>query len=368
MKPYIHQKPDWPEMIFHNEGLMPLLGEVRKQEGRLLGKMEALGFDLQSEANFANLNLDVLKSTEIEGELLNPEEVRSSIARRLGMDLENQIHSSRNVDGVVDMMLDATQNFEKELSFDRLFGWHSALFPSGRSGQFTIQVGEWRDDTKGPMQVVSGALGKEKVHFEAPNSNLVPNEMEQFVDWFNSPANIDPVIKAGIAHFWFLTIHPFDDGNGRIARALADMLLARADGMSQRFYSMSAQIRLERKKYYEVLEKSQQGSLDITYWLEWFLMCLKKSIEASEVVLSKVLQKHRFWSKHSKTLLNERQILILNKVLDGFHGKLSTSKYAKITKCSNDTALRDLQNLLEKGILQKNAAGGRSTSYDLIPV
>lgn len=366
MKPYIHQKKDWPQFKWSNEVVMTLLGKVRNLQGKVVGKMENLGFELKSEAVLSTLTLDVIKSTEIEGEILNPEQVRSSVARRLGMEIEDSVFSERDVDGVVDMLIDASQNFKSELTADRLFGWHSSLFPTGRSGMYKVTVGDWRKDSTGPMQVVSGAMGKEKVHFEAPSSEIVETEMISFVNWFNSEQNLDLVIKAGIAHLWFITIHPFEDGNGRISRALTDLLLARADGISQRYYSMSSQIRVDRKEYYNTLEKTQQGTLDITLWLEWFLNCLIKALNESDGVLKKVLYKHKFWNKNGVEIQNERQKIMLNKLLDNFVGKLTSSKWAKMTKCSNDTALRDIQDLIKKGILRKEQAGGRSTNYELV--
>jgi Fic family protein len=362
---YIYQNPDWPKFQWNQGKLTFLLAEIRHRQGRLMGRMEGLGFSLREEAILETLTLDVIKTSEIEGELLNTDQVRSSIARRLGMEISGLVPSDRNVDGVVEMMLDATQNFKSLLSEDRLFGWHAALFPTGRSGMHKITVGGWRTEDNGPMQVVSGAMGRERVHFEAPESNVLGKEMEQFIQWFNAIKNIDPVLKASIAHFWFVTIHPFDDGNGRIARAIADMQLARADGASQRFYSMSAQIRLERNAYYDILESSQKSTLDITEWLEWFLSCLGRALESTEATLKHVLHKTRFWDTHHNTELNNRQRLLLNKLLDGFDGKLNTSKWAKIAKCSTDTALRDIQDLMDKGILEKDDAGGRSTSYQL---
>ncbi len=368
LKPYIHQKGDWPKFNWDNKSLIGLLSEVRNLQGKIVGKMEALGFNLRNEAVLETLTLDVLKSTEIEGEILDAEQVRSSIAKRLGIQIENSVYSERNVDGVVDMLIDATQKFNNKLSKERLFDWHFSLFPTGRSGMYKIKVGNWRGDTTGPMQVVSGAMGKEKVHFEAPNSELIEKEMVLFLNWVNSNEKIEPVIKAGIAHLWFITIHPFEDGNGRISRAITDMLLARADGIPQRYYSMSSQIRLERKAYYEILEKTQQSSLNVTDWLVWFLNCLLNSIKSSETVLNKVLYKHKFWNTYATEIQNERQKRMLNKLLDGFTGKLTTSKWAKINKCSQDTALRDIQYLMEKGIMQKENAGGRSTNYELTEI
>jgi Fic family protein len=342
------------------------LGEVRHLQGKLLGKMESLGFELQNEALLDTLTLDVLKSTEIEGEFLNPEQVRSSIARKLGMELAGAVPSDRNVDGMVDMMMDATQNCFEPLTADRLFGWHSALFPSGRSGMYKILVGNWREDSSGPMQVVSGALSREIVHFQAPDSSKLPAEMERFLNWLNAEPDTDEVIKSAVAHLWFVTVHPFDDGNGRITRALTDMLLARSDRSTQRFYSMSAQIRLARKSYYDILEKTQRGDLDITDWLIWFLDCLLKSLKSTESVLAKVLQKANFWQIHASSSLSDRQKMMLNKLFDGFEGKLNTSKWAKITKTSTDTALRDIQDLVNKDILKKEEAGGRSTNYEML--
>ncbi|MBK6931099.1 MAG: Fic family protein [Saprospirales bacterium] len=364
--PYIHQLYDWPKFKWNPEAVLAYLGTVRHLQGKLLGKMSALGFVLQQEAELETLTLDVLKSTEIEGEFLNPEQVRSSIARRLGMDISGLVPSDRHVDGVVEMMLDATQHNDQPLTAERLFGWHAALFPTGRSGMYKIVVGAWRDDSTGPMQVVSGGMGRERVHFQAPDAGALDKEMDAFIHWFNQEDKMDPVIKAAIAHLWFVTIHPFDDGNGRIARAIADMQLSRADGSSQRFYSMSAQIRLERNRYYEILEHTQKGDLDITDWLLWFLDCLTSALRATDQILARVLAKATFWEQHRATMLNERQRLLINKLFDGFDGKLNTSKWAKIAKCSADTALRDIQDLMDKEILRKEAAGGRSTSYELV--
>lgn len=332
----------------------------------MLGRMESIGFYLQKEANLQILTSDVLKSSEIEGEILNPQQVRSSIARRLGIDIAGLVTADRHVEGIVELMLDATQHFEQPLSSERLFDWHAALFPTGRSGMQKITVGKWRDNTAAdPMQVVSGAMGKEKVHFEAPASDVLETEMNRFIEWFNTEHTIEPVIKAAISHLWFVTIHPFDDGNGRMARAITDMQLARADKIAQRFYSMSSQIRQERNQYYDILERTQKGSLDITQWLLWFLQCLERSIDASDQLLVTVMNKAHFWKKHGTTPLKERQKLMINKLLDGFIGKLNSSKWAKIAKCSQDTALRDIQDLLNKDILVKEEAGGRSTNYRL---
>lgn len=365
MSRFIYQKQGWPKFKWDNEHLIRQLGKVRNIQGKLIGSMETLGLDLKNEASLETLTLDIIKTTEIEGELLNPEQVRSSLARRLGIDIAGLIPSDRNVDGVVDLMLNAIQNYKSDLSEERLFDWHFSLFPTGRSGMYKINVGKYRDDSTGPMQVVSGAMGRENVHFQAPAANDLKVEMEGFLKWFNTENLLDPIIKAGIAHLWFITIHPFDDGNGRIARALTDMLLTRADGVPRRYYSMSAQIQKERKDYYRMLESSQKGTLDITMWLDWFLNCLLHALTASDEVLSKVLFKHKFWNKNAKATLNERQVLMLNKLLDGFTGKLTSSKWAKIAKCSSDTALRDIQDLMTKQILRKEIAGGRSTSYEL---
>lgn len=365
MNIYIYQQKGWPNFKWDNSLILQKLGDVRNLQGRLMGKMETLGFELRSEAILDTLTIEIIKSTEIEGEFLNPEQVRSSIARRLGMEISGLIPSDRNVDGMVDMIIDATQNCFKPITSDRLFDWHAALFPTGRSSMYKITVANWRVDTTGPMQVISGAMGKEKVHFHAPDSYNVPNEMNQFMDWYNNNENIDLVLKAAVAHLWFVTIHPFDDGNGRITRALTDMMLARSDKSTQRFYSMSAQISIERKSYYDMLEKTQKGNIEITNWLVWFLDCLTNALKLSETVLFKVLNKAEFWKKNSLTVLNERQILLINKLLDGFDGKLTSSKWAKISKCSSDTALRDIQDLINKDILQKEQAGGRSTNYEL---
>ena len=364
MAVYIHMLPHWPQFTWAPDQVNALLVNVRHRQGKILGRMEALGFNMQAEANLKTLTLDVLKSSEIEGELLDAHEVRSSIARRLGMDIAGLVPADRNVEGVVEMMLDATQNYLEPLSAERLFSWHASLFPTGRSGMSKIVVGAWRDNPKDdPMQVVSGASGREIVHFQAPDAHKLHSEMERFIHWFNEDKVMDPVVKAAVAHLWFLTVHPFDDGNGRIARTIADMQLSRADASAQRFYSMSAQIRKERKQYYDILEATQKASLDITDWLVWFLECFGHALLATDATLAMVLEKARFWEQHSATLLNERQLLMLNKLLDGFEGKLNTSKWATITKVSQDSALRDIQDLLDKGVLVKDTSGGRSTSY-----
>ena len=363
MSNYIHLLNDWPTFTWEGDKIISLLSTVRHKQGRLLGKLEGLGFRLREEASLETLTLDVTKSSEIEGEKLPVDQVRSSIARHLGIEIAGEVSSNRNVEGVVEMMLDATQRYNLSLTDERLFGWHASLFPTGRSGMYKIQVGGWRDDARGPMQVVSGAIGRERVHYEAPEAARLPVEMRTFIEWFNKVPSIDPVLKAAIAHLWFVTIHPFDDGNGRIARAITDMQLARADESHQRFYSMSTQIQRERSAYYDILEKTQKGNLDITAWLLWFLECLDRAISSSEENLSAVTQKAKFWERHQAISLNDRQRKMLNKFMDGFEGKLTSSKWAKIAKCSPDTALRDIQDLIEKGVLEKEEGGGRSTSY-----
>ena len=365
MRRYIYQLTNWPDFTWNQEDIISLLGRARYTQGVLLGKMEGLGILLQKEAMLETLTLDVLKSSEIEGALLHPDQVRSSIARHLGMDISGLVPSDRFVDGVVEMMVDAIMQYDKPLSAERLFSWHSALFPTGRSGKYKIVAGDWRKDETGPMLVVSGALGKEKIHFQAPDAALLDKEMNAFLDWFNTENQVDPVIKAGIAHLWFVVIHPFEDGNGRIARAIADMQLTRADGNKRRFYSMSAQIRIERNAYYNILEKTQNGNLDITGWLQWFLNCLMNALRATDKTLARVLLKAKFWEKHAAISLNKRQIIMINKLLDEFEGKLTSSKWAKISKCSSDTALRDINDLIAKEILQKLKSGGRSAAYEL---
>ena len=365
---WIHEDKNWPNFTWDVHFLSSKLSEIRHRQGRLLGRMENLGFELKQEASLSSLTNDVVKSSAIEGESLNSEEVRSSIASRLGVKITNPIPASRDVEGIVDMMLDATQHFSKPLNKDRLFGWHTALFPTGHSGMHRITTGGWRTQDAGPMQVVSGPIGKEKVHFEASSAELLEKQMQTFLDWFNKKCDIDPVLKAGIAHIWFVTIHPFEDGNGRIARAIGDMALARADATSNRFYSLSTQIEAMRKDYYNQLEKQQRGTTDITGWLDWFLDCLGQAISNAETMLASVIFKANLWDKiNQKSVpVNERQRLIINRMLeDDFIGHINTSKYAKLTKCSNDTALRDILVLKERGILIQNPGGGRSTSYRL---
>lgn len=363
---YLWEKPDWPDLTWDEQGLSKLLAQVSREQGRLLGKMEALGFELRREAHLHTITEDVIKTSEIEGENLEPDQVRSSIARRLGMDVAGLVPSDRHVDGVVEMMLDATGNYGDPLTDERLFAWHALLFPTGRSGMQKIRVGEWRDDSDGPMQVVSGPMGREKVHYEAPSATRVAEEMTEFLQWYEQPGEMAPISIAGLAHLWFVTIHPFDDGNGRIARAIADMALARSEESPQRFYSLSAQIRRERNDYYTNLEWTQKGELDVTRWQRWFLECLQRAIASAEDTLESVLVKARFWERFAKEALNKRQIKVLNRVLDGFEGKLTSSKWAKLAKCSQDTAGRDINDLIERGALRKNPGGGRSTSYSLI--
>lgn len=363
---YIHNRDNWTDFTWDNKKILLKLSETRNLQGKLLGRMESLGFDLQNEAILNTLTLEIVKSSEIEGEILETEQVRSSIARRLGIDIAGAIESERHIDGIVEMMLDATQRYDLPLTKERLFGWHSALFPTGWSNMFKITVADWRKDIKGSMQIVSGPIGREKVHFEAPVAERIDSEMEKLFDWIENEIEVDLVLKAAISHLWFVTIHPFEDGNGRIARAITEMILARSDNSVKRFYSMSAQIRVERKQYYEVLERTQKGNSDITEWILWFLECLQEAINSTYDVLQRVLQKAEFWKTHSSTILNERQQKMINKLLDGFTGKLTTTKWGKICKCSQDTALRDIQDLIKKDILQKESSGGRSTNYELI--
>ncbi len=362
---YIHERDAWPELSWNQAKLANLLAEVRHWQGRFLGRMEGLGFGLREEATLQTLTQDVTKTSEIEGEKLDTKQVRSSIARRLGLDMGATLKIDRNVEGIVEVMLDATRKHDAPLTQERLFAWLAALFPSGRSGMQRITVGGWRTEASGPMQVVSGPIGREWVHYEAPAYDRLKKEMAQFLKWFNAPSETDLVIKSALAHFRFVTIHPFDDGNGRIARAITDMVLARSEKSAQRFYSMSAQIQRERKAYYEVLENCQKGSLDITPWIEWFLNCFKHAISASEETLAAVLVKAHFWKVHGSDSFNERQRTMINRLLDGFEGKLTSSKWATLTKCSQDTALRDISDLLDRQILARHEAGGRSTSYEL---
>jgi Fic family protein len=363
---WIHEHTNWPNFTWDTETLASRLADIRYRQGRLLGRMEGLGFELRHEASLNTLTNDVVKSSAIEGEKLNPEEVRSSIARQLGLDIAGLVPASRNVDGIVEMMLDATRHFAKPLTKERLFDWHAALFPTGRSGAHRITVAGWRTLAAGPMQVVSGPFGREKVHFEAPGAERLEKEMQAFLDWFGNGQGIDPVLKAGIAHLWFVTIHPFEDGNGRIARAIGDMALARADGIPDRFYSLSSQIEAERRDYYSQLERQQRGTPEITGWLEWFLDCMGRAIASAETMLQHVLFKAQLWEKINRNPVNERQRQIINRMLESdFKGYMNTSKYARMAKCSSDTALRDIQDLKERGIFIQNPGKGRSTSYRL---
>lgn len=362
---YIHELTDWPRFRWDAGQLAESLASVRYRQGRLVGRMEALGFHLRQEATLETLTADVLKSSEIEGERLDAEQVRSSLARRLGVDIGALKPADRNVEGIVEVLVDATHRFDQPLMPERLFFWHASLFPTPRRGMRMIRTGAWRDDSAGPMEVVSGPVGHEHVHFEAPAASRLDREMRAFLDWFNNPADMDGVLKAGLAHLWFVTIHPFDDGNGRIARAIADMVLARCDNSYRRFYSMSAEIRQERAAYYEILERTQKGTMDVAPWLSWFVGCLGRAIDGTETILGAVLAKARFWEGLQDVALNARQKLVIDRLLDGFEGKLTTSKYARLARCSQDTALRDILPLVERGILIRNPQGGRSTSYAL---
>ena len=363
---YIHEQPDWPKLKWDIEKLARPVADIRQQQGFLLGQMATLGFDVRASASLETLTSDVIKSSAIEGEILNYEQVRSSIARKLGIDLGGIAPVSRHVEGIVEMMIDATQNYDLLLTEDRLFRWHNALFPTKYSGLREISVGTWRSLDAGPMQVVSGPFGREKVHFEAPSADRLDQEMKSFLNWFNDPNSIEPILKAGVAHLWFITIHPFEDGNGRIARAIADLALARADGSKERFYSMSAQIDKERKEYYTTLESTQKNSIEITHWLQWFVSCLGRAIENANHVLDTTLHKARIWDFVRNYSINERQRTVINRLLDDFTGKLTSSKYAKLAKCSQDTALRDIHQLLNYGVLVQAPSGGRSTSYQLL--
>jgi Fic family protein len=368
MAAYIHERPDWPRIRWNAKAIGERLARVRHRQGRLIGRMEGLSFLLRAEAVLRTLTEETVKSSAIEGENLDAAQVRSSIARRLGIDIGALAPVDRDVEGVVEMILDATQRFDAPLTAEQLFGWHASLFPTGRSGLSRIAAGRWRDDRTGPMQVVSGPIGRERVHFQAPPAANLEREMSAFLTWFETPKTIDPVVAAALAHFWFLTIHPFDDGNGRIARAIADMALARSDQSALRFYSMSAQLRAERQAYYDALESAQKDTLDVTDWLVWFLECLARALDGAKHILGAVLVKARFWETHADGDFNARQRALLNRLLDGFVGKLTTSKWAKIAKCSQDTALRDIDDLTKGGILVREAAGGRSTSYTLAPL
>lgn len=362
---YIHELPDWPEFRYSGDALANQLASVRHRQGLLLGRMEALGFNLQQEAQCSSVSGDVIMSSAIEGERLDAAQVRSSVARRLGLDTAGMKPADRHVDGVVEMMMDATQHYDAPLTAARLYAWQAALFPTGRSLLVKVRTGAWRDDASGPMQVVSGPHGREKVHFEAPAARRLKAEMAAFLRWFNARPATDPVVKAALAHLWFVTVHPFADGNGRVARAIADMALARSEGSPRRFYSMSTQIRAEREAYYRMLERTQRGgTMDVTPWLDWFLACLDRAIGAAQEQLAVVLAKARVWEGLAHANLNARQRLVVNRMLEGFEGNLNTSKWAKLAKTSTDTALRDIQQLVDQGVLVRAAgAGGRSTNY-----
>lgn len=361
---YVHEREDWPRFRWDEPALSALLGDVRHRQGRLIGRMESLGFEVRAETSVDSLTDEIVKSSAIEGEVLDPEQVRSSIARRLGLEAGGVEAAERAVEGVVEMTLDATQGHAEPLTAERLFAWHGALFPTGRSGLVKSRVGEWRDDAGGPMQVVSGAIGRETVHFEAPAASRLPQEMAAFVQWAGSPQEqLDPVLKAALAHLWFVTIHPFDDGNGRIARAIGELFLARSERSTQRFYSMSAQIGRERRTYYELLEATQKGSLDVTEWLRWFLLCLGRAFDSAEATLDAVGRKAAFWTAIRSQPLNDRQKRVVNRLLDGIEGKMTSSKWAALAKCSQDTAARDIQELLERGMLKRGPGAGRSTHY-----
>ena len=363
---YIWQRPDWPQWRFDAAALAAPLAQVHRAQGHLAGRMAELGLAQRDQATLQALTQEVITTSAIEGEALNLDAVRSSIARRLGVDIGALAPADRHVDGVVDMVLDATQQHAQPLTAERLFGWHAALFPTGYSGRVRIQVGAWRNDAAGPMQVVSGPVGREKVHFEAPPANALPAEMVAFLQWFNAAPAGDALIHAGLAHLWLVTLHPFDDGNGRISRAVGDMALARAEGTAQRFYSLSAQIQRERKQYYDHLEATQRGMLDVTPWLDWFLACLLRAVQGADGLLVAVLDKAQFWQRWAGTPMNARQTQVLNKVLDGMEGKLTNAKWAAIGKCSADTALRDINDLLALGVLRRLEGGGRSTGYELV--
>lgn len=363
---WIYERQDWPELFWDDGTLAPMLAHIRYRQGLLLGRMMELGFEFKSEASLETLTSDIVKSSAIENEVLNPEEVRSSIARHLNIEVAGLVPTNREVDGIVEMTLDATQNFSADLTKERLCGWHAALFPTGFSGIYPITVGQWRSPNVDPMQVISGPFGREKVHYQAPNAAQLNHEMSLFLNWF-SDTHVDPILKAGISHLWFVTIHPFEDGNGRIARAIADMALASADNLPDRFYSLSTQIAIERKDYYDNLERQQRGTTDITQWLEWFLSCLERALLKAENTLTHILFKARLWDVLNREQINDRQRLIINRMLEqNFEGYMNSSKYAKLAKCSTDTALRDIQCLRDLGILIQNPSRGRSTSYRLI--
>lgn len=362
---FIWQSSDWPALHYDLSQLVGPLSETSHAQGQLFGRMADVGLPLRERASLSAVTDDVIKTSAIEGEQLDEDSVRSSVARRLGVDIGALAPADRHVDGVVGMVLDATENSQLPLSAERLFGWHAALFPTGFGALSRIRVGGWRNDAAGPMQVVSGPVQRQRIHFEAPPAQSLDEEMARFFAWANAPTGEPAAIKAGLAHLWFVTLHPFDDGNGRIARAVGDLFLARGDGSPQRFYSLSAQILRERKAYYDILERTQRGSLDVTGWLAWFITALKRAVDSAHLTLDSVLQKANFWQRWAQTPLNERQVAMLNRVLDGFEGRLTSGQWAKLTKCSPDTALRDIQQLLSLGVLSKTEGGGRSTAYEL---
>ncbi len=363
--PYIHENSQWPHFTWSMERLAEPLSSIRYRQGLLIGRMEALGFQSRQETTLEALVQEVRKSSEIEGESLDEAQVRSSIARRLGMDIAGLPQADRHIEGVVSMVLDATQRYNEPLTEERIFGWHAALFPTGWSNLTKITVGAWRDDSHGPMQVVSGPIGKEQVHYQAPDADRIRPEMDAFLNWFANETSLNLVLKAGLAHLWFVTVHPLDDGNGRVGRAIMDMVLAQSDQKDWRCYSMSAQIRNERKTYYDILESTQKGSLDITPFLTWFLECLNRAMLTAEEVLSRSLVLARFWQAHQSTQLNPRQRKVLGMLLEGLNGKLTNAKWAKITDTSPDSALRDLNDLLGKQILRREGEG-RGAQYFLI--
>ncbi|WP_440453991.1 Fic family protein [Psychrobacter sp. ASPA161_9] len=367
---YIHERSDWTQWQWSDKKLLPLVSRLRMLQGHLLGKLLTLGFDLNVEAQLDAVTLEVVKTSEIEGETLNDEQVRSSVARHLGLDTSGMPAATREIDAVVEMMLAATCDYQTPLALNDLLGWHNALFPTGYSGLYSIKAGEIRDDSKGPMQVISGGYGREQVHFVAPSADRLPIELERFLLWFNTPAdeqdNLDLVIKAGVAHLWFVTLHPFDDGNGRLTRAITERVLAQSDDSTQRFYSMSAQILKQRNEYYKILERTQKGDSDITEWLVWFLQALEQALLSAQTTTNKIISKASFWQTYRQQPLNPRQVKMLNILLTDFYGKLTTKKWATMTKCSTDTALRDINDLVEKGMLEKSTASGRSTSYEVV--
>ena len=362
---YIHQKKTWPHFIRDSDLHLLKISTIRHKQGQILGSLRTVGFDLKLETQLEILAQDIITSNAIEGNVIDPTEVRSSIAKRLGIQKAGLISTTHYMDGLVDMMIDATQNFHLPLSKDRLCGWHCCLFPTGRSGMYRITVGDWRTDQDGPMQVISGGMGREKIHFEAPQAHLLEEEMTRFIKWFNE-ADEEPIIKSAIAHLWFVTLHPFDDGNGRIARTLSDVLLSRSDQSPFRFYSMSAQIEKEKHEYYRQLEIAQRGTLEINAWIKWYLNCLDHALDSSKEILDSLFVRTLFWEVHREVVLNARQKKMIMILLDGFVGKLKSSKWAKMTKCSQDTALRDIKDLMEKGILKPEEGGGRSQSYQLV--